>query len=105
MNLTTKDYKTILNYYNISHNSISKNWIKRNAEDILANKLCRCIKKVQKQSKLKEPASIAICKNSILKKRNLKSARFSCKKKKKFNKLKGNSNKLKKTKRVIFYYK
>ena len=39
MNLTTKDYKTILNYYNISHNSKSKKWIKRNAEDILANKL------------------------------------------------------------------
>ena len=52
MNLTTQDYKTILNYYNISHKSKTNTWIKRNAEDILANKLCRCIKKVKKQSKL-----------------------------------------------------
>tara|TARA_B100000508_G_C11463930_1_gene280567 strand:- start:3294 stop:3611 length:318 start_codon:yes stop_codon:yes gene_type:complete len=104
MNLTTQDYKTILNYYNISHKSKTNTWIKRNAEDILANKLCRCIKKVKKQSKLKEPASIAICKKSIFKKRNLKSGRFSCKKKRKLYKLKGQPHKLKKTKRVIFRY-
>ena len=45
--LDMKDYKTILEFYNINK---SKN-IKADAEKILATKLCRCIKKVKKKNK------------------------------------------------------
>ena len=102
MNLNNQDYKTILNYYSISYKSKTNSWIKRSAEDILANKLCRCIKKVKKQSKLKEPVAIAICKKSIFLRRNMKSGRFSCKKKNRLHKFKGKRNKLKKTRRLRF---
>ena len=43
MNLTKSDYKTILSYYKVSFKRKSDSWIKKRAEDILANKLCRCI--------------------------------------------------------------
>ena len=46
------------------------------ALDILANKLCRCIKKVGDNS-----TAIAICKNSVLAKKGLRNGRFTCKKK------------------------
>ena len=45
--------------------------------DILANKLCSCIKKVDSKD---EKRSIAICVNSMFKKRGLKLQRFTCKK-------------------------
>ena len=102
MNLSFSDYKIILDYYNISRSSKSNSWIKKNAENILANKLCRCIKKVKKSSKLKEPIAIAICKKSIFKRRNIKSAKFSCKKKNKLHHFKGKKIKLLKTRKSIF---
>ena len=79
MNLTKKDYKDILKHYKIpiSDNN-SKNM--KLAEHLLATKLCRCIKKVQKNTTLAEPAAIGICTNSIFKRRNLKYHRFTCKK-------------------------
>ena len=80
MNLNQDDYKIILNYYKIPHKDKSFRWIKNKSEKIIATKLCKCIKKVTKQSKLKEPAAIAICKKSILNRRKLKNSRFSCKK-------------------------
>tara|TARA_B100000927_G_scaffold267082_1_gene240989 strand:- start:680 stop:988 length:309 start_codon:yes stop_codon:yes gene_type:complete len=102
MNLTTNDYKVILDYYNIPHKRKSHRWIKNKSEKILATKLCRCIKKVTKKSKLKEPAAIAICKKSILQKRKLQNARFSCKKKYELKNYRGKRFKLRKTKRKIF---
>jgi hypothetical protein len=70
--LNIKDYKTILEFYDINK---SKN-IKEEAEKILATKLCRCIKKVKK----KEPESIAICRKSIFINRGFDFSKFSCKK-------------------------
>tara|TARA_B000000557_G_C20802477_1_gene456207 strand:- start:1875 stop:2183 length:309 start_codon:yes stop_codon:yes gene_type:complete len=102
MNLSEDDYKTILNYYKIPHKRKSFRWIKNKSEKIIATKLCRCIKKVTKQSKLKEPAAIAICKKSILSRRKLKNSRFSCKKKYEFKNYPGKRFKLKKTKKNIF---
>ena len=102
MNLSKSDYKTILSYYKISFARKSDLWIKKKAEDILANKLCRCIKKVKKKSNLTEKSSIAICKNSIFTKRNIKSSKFSCKKKYFLKNYKNNSYKLRKTRRSIF---
>tara|TARA_Y100000816_G_scaffold292394_1_gene287419 strand:- start:103 stop:426 length:324 start_codon:yes stop_codon:yes gene_type:complete len=102
MNLTKSDYKTILSYYKVSFKRKSDSWIKKRAEDILANKLCRCIKKVKKGSNTTEKAAIAICKNSIFTKRNIKGSKFSCKKKYQLKNYKNKSYKLRKTKRVIF---
>ena len=45
--------------------------------DVLANKLCSCIKKVDSKD---EKRSIAICVNSMFKNRGLKLQKFSCKK-------------------------
>jgi hypothetical protein len=95
ISLTNQDYQTILNFYKISFSSYNANQIKEMAEDILANKLCRCIKKVQKKNNLKkETKAIAICKNSVLKKKNIYSSTFKCKPKARFVKNKKTKKKI-----------
>jgi len=74
--LTQADYKTILVYYNISYANLPIRDIKRLAHEVLANKLCRCIKKAVPHEK----TAIPICINSIFKKKNIKISRFTCKK-------------------------
>lgn len=79
MALNNNDYKTILDYYGIEHMFLTNKELKRKAEHILANKLCQCIKKVTKRGMFKtEQPAIAICTNSIFKKRNLKYKGFVC---------------------------
>lgn len=96
MKLNKKDYITILEYYKINIPVNAKlHEIQILAEDIIAEKLCRCIKKVQKIDDEDESRAIAICKNSILGNKKLKISRFTCKKKPKLFK-----NNLKKT-RII----
>tara|TARA_Y100001958_G_C21248343_1_gene580922 strand:- start:5016 stop:5342 length:327 start_codon:yes stop_codon:yes gene_type:complete len=90
MDLTLKDYKTILEYYNIDYSFFKKNKIISTAENILAEKLCRCIKKVTppKNDKIR---AIGICRNSVIQKKGLTINKFRCKKKPKlltFNKTK-----------------
>ena len=56
MKLTQKDYLTILEHYDIvppknTKGKIDKNKVKDEAEKILATKLCRCIKKVDKSTR------------------------------------------------------
>jgi hypothetical protein len=101
--LTQSDYITILKFYNVPFNeTTAKNVIKTLAEDILANKLCKCIKKIQKKSKtLKEARSIAICKTSVLHKKGLQDFTFSCKKKPHFLPKKNTTIKLIKRKTLI----
>ena len=102
MKLTKSDYMSILNYYKIKTNNLTALQIKNNAESILANKLCRCIKKIDPTLKI-ESNAIAICTDSILKKKHLKSFRFTCKKKVRFLEQQGKTNgiKLTKTKRRL----
>ena len=45
MDLSQTDYKKIIHYYQIKKQK-NKTY-KESAEDILANKLCKCIKKVR----------------------------------------------------------
>jgi hypothetical protein len=91
--LNQNDYIKILNYYdiNISPKDSSKT-IKHKAETILAEKLCKCIKKVKnsdsvnasgddKTSSESESKAIAICSNSIFEKKGLERGLFDCKKK------------------------
>ena len=46
MKLLKDDYIKILEFYKIDFKRFNTKTIKRKAEEILANKLCRCIKKV-----------------------------------------------------------
>lgn len=80
MKLSNKDYISILNYYNVNLNNMTHLQIKNKAEKILADKLCKCIKTVDPTLK-KESKAIAICTDSVLRKKNLKIFRFTCKKK------------------------
>lgn len=107
MKLSTKDYITILNYYNIpvpytlyrkkgknkgknKGKGKSKGKVKnkkrvvnaskaRNlTHKVLALKVCRCIKGVQKTQKVGEKSAIPICVNQIFKKHGIKPYRFRC---------------------------
>lgn len=83
MKLTKKDYIDILKFYNINYTSTtSLSLIKKLAENIIATKLCSCIKHVNK-FKNDETRSISICKNSVVTKKGLHINKFTCKKKKK----------------------
>ena len=86
--LTKKDYLSILSFYNLpvpkKKGKINYKKVKKLAEDILADKLCRCIKKVAKSNnptKKAESRASAICGDSVIKKKGLKFNRFKCKKK------------------------
>ena len=78
MNLTKKDYKQLLDYYQVKYKkNISYKKIKNLGEKILAEKLCKCIKKIDKNN---ENKSIAICKNSVFTYKGLTFKKFTCKK-------------------------
>jgi hypothetical protein len=72
--LTKKDYQVILNYYGVQTNGLKIQAMRNTALDILANKLCRCIKKVDDD----KSKSVPICKNSVFGKKGLKVYRFKC---------------------------
>ena len=73
--LNNNDYKQILEYYNEPIPN-STRLIKLNAEHILANKLCRCIKKVDKTN---EARSIGICSKTIFNSKGFTRGKFRCK--------------------------
>jgi len=101
MNLTSKDYGTILKHYKTKVPKTRKKR-KHAVEKKLASNMCRCIKSVQKSNqKLDEPGAIAICNNSIFKRRGLKYNRISCKKGYKFVGNKKTKRKLEKTKKKL----
>ena len=99
MKLTKEDYIKILDFYKISYKNDKFNSLKRKAENVLADKLCRCIKKVKTPEDINESRAIGICKNSVLNKKNLTVGRFSCKKNAKFLKNKKNKLTLKKVRK------
>ena len=102
MKLTDSDYKLILKFYKIPLNKKNLTNKKSIAENILATKLCRCIKKVKKNSTQKN--TVGICSKSIFLNRNLKYSRFSCKNNYKLIKSKKNK-KLYKSKKNLKFYK
>ena len=82
MYLSHDDYIKILKYYKIKNiEKLSRTQVRKYAENLLAEKLCRCIKKITKTTNLSEQEVIPICKNSVIKQKKLKINRFSCKKK------------------------
>lgn len=110
------DYVKILNYYDmpISAKDSSKS-IKHKAEAILAEKLCKCIKKVKKNDRHgedgnddnkntlseSESKAIAICSNSIFEKKGLERGLFDCKKKPRLINFQGKKYALTKKKRTL----
>lgn len=74
--LTNKDYISILNYYKLNVPK-TKMLIKKNAEKIMAEKLCRCIKKIDTKYEAK---SIGICTKSIFNRKGYTRGQFQCKK-------------------------
>jgi hypothetical protein len=80
--LNNSDYRKILEFYNLPIPS-NKKILKKKAEDILALKLCRCIKKFEF---VEEAKAIGICTRSVLNKKGLKRSRqFTCRKKQKLS--------------------
>lgn len=102
MNLSTNDYKKIVEFYNIKKNKNQS--YKHVAEKTLANKLCRCIKKV-KNDKINEKAAIALCRENIFKKRNIDFYNFKCKEKQKLVHKKKTKKYLKKFSKKIGFNK
>ena len=91
MQLSIDEYKDILSYYDIDFSNKSKKQIYNTAENILANKLCKCIQKVKKslsktkkRSKKNTQTAVAICKDSVLAKKGVKIQKFKCKEKARF---------------------
>ena len=85
MKLSPTDYKNVLKFYKIDPAGMSAKEIKAKAEHYLVMKLCKCIKNIAGPKTVKniyakkEKRAIAICYNSVLKKKNLKVFKFNCK--------------------------
>lgn len=114
--LSKKEYIEILNFYVNKENIKNKKNIKINpdkkikpynykysfsslkteTEKIISEKLCRCIKKVNKRI-VNKPRAIGICNNSIVKRKKIGIYKFTCKKKPQLkikNKSRKNSHKI-----------
>tara|TARA_Y100000022_G_C13198739_1_gene351653 strand:+ start:100 stop:531 length:432 start_codon:yes stop_codon:yes gene_type:complete len=94
--LSRKEYIEILKYYNIifKENDNIKN-LRKLSENIIAEKLCKCIKSVSNNIKTDdESKAIAICNKSIIQNKKLKIHKFTCKKKPKLLTTKNNKKKL-----------
>jgi hypothetical protein len=73
--LSNTDYTRILKYYNVTIPN-SKRLIKIEANKILSNKLCRCIKKIEP---INGSRSIGICTKTIFNNKGYKRGKFKCK--------------------------
>ncbi len=73
--LTNNDYISILKYYNLNIPK-SKRLLKKQAEKIMAEKLCKCIKKLDPTNEAK---SIGICTKSIFNRKGYTRGQFQCK--------------------------
>ena len=101
MDLSKTDYKKIINYYNLSKSNKSN---KELAEDVLALKLCKCIKKIR-PNRDNEKGAIALCRKSIFKNRGIDFFNFKCKKKQSFIHKKGTKKNLVKFRKKIGFNK
>lgn len=93
--LTNNDYKRILEFYN-KPIPRSKRLLKMHAEKILANKLCRCIKKIDKKN---EARAIGICTKTVINNKGFTRGKFTCRKNEKIVLSKTKKNITKKNKK------
>lgn len=104
MNMTKTDYEKILSYYNIPFDNLGTRELKRKAEDILATKLCKCIKAVER--KVGPKNAIAFCTASVFEKKGLKYFDMSCKGRAQLHSRKGTAGRrLTKTRKNIIFAK
>ena len=75
--LLDSDYTSILQYYKLPIPK-SKRLLKIKAEKIMAQKLCKCIKKIDS---VNETKSIGICTKTIFNRKGYSRGPFTCKKK------------------------
>lgn len=94
-NITNEDYKSILKFYKKDIPK-SARLLKLEAEKLLAQKLCRCIKKIDP---VNEARSIGICTKTIFNNKGFTRGKFSCKKKQNVTFRKTNKNKTRKNKK------
>ena len=73
--LTNNDYTDILHFYKMRIPRSSR-LLKQQAEKIIANKLCKCIKKLDPENEAK---SIGICTKTIINNKGYKRGTFKCK--------------------------
>ena len=73
--LNNNDYKKILKYYQLPIPKSSR-LLRKNAEDIISQKLCSCIKKVDATN---EQKSIGICTKTVINRKGMKRGKFNCK--------------------------
>jgi len=92
--LTNNDYISILNYYDITIPK-TKILIRKKAEKIMAVKLCKCIKKIDK---VNEARSIGICTKTIFNRKGYTRGQFQCKKNQSVKFRKSYKNKTRKNK-------
>ena len=74
--ITNNEYIKILEFYKISIPK-TKKLIQKEAENIMSEKLCKCIKQID----VGEPRSIGICTKSIFNKKGFTRGKFRCKNK------------------------
>jgi hypothetical protein len=103
MNMTKSDYEKILSYYNIPFGNLSTHDLKKKAENILATKLCKCIKAVER--KVGPKNAIALCTASVFGKKGLKYFDMSCKGRAQLHSRKGTNRRLIKTRKNIIIAK
>jgi hypothetical protein len=77
LQLTNIDYNNILKFYKVPIPK-SKRILKLQAEKIMSEKLCKCIKKLDPQN---ESRSIGICTRTIFNNKGYKRGKFTCKRK------------------------
>jgi hypothetical protein len=84
--LTKSDYIKILNYYKLSIPTSTKT-IKNKAEQILAEKLCNCIKNVgpnnNNMNDINETKAIGVCTKTVINRKGFRRGTFKCNKKNK----------------------
>lgn len=87
--VTPADYIKILQFYNKPIPKTNQ-LLKLQSEQIMANKLCRCIKKLDPKN---EARSIGICTKTIFNNKGYTRGKFSCKKKQSVTFRKSHNNK------------
>jgi hypothetical protein len=92
--LTNKDYVSILKFYKLKIPK-SKRLLKIQAEKIMSQKLCKCIKKLDP---VNESKSIGICTKTIFGKKGFTRGKFQCTKKQSVEFRKTNKNKTRRKK-------
>lgn len=103
MELSTTDYQKIVHFYGIPKQN-NKSY-KELAEDILAVKLCKCIKKVKTKNMVGEKTAIGICRENIFNKRKIDLYTFKCKQRASLISKKGTKKKLRKFRTNIGFNK